>query len=248
VKFGGPAIEFSLKGVIGVKRIVPPDWFVGILPSAQPSASDKLAARIGCIGGLPTKGLPEAFSEQNEFASQLLAEQHFANAMHLFTKPPVCIHWAVARRDGKKLKADGPQPIWEDIETTVGASHQLAIQLTRKWCGAFQRNGDKVEARPHLYLMLPTLVLDVPYLFLYDPMNNELSRTAWLTLSKAIHIGDGRVVSATIDVTSRGGFQELALVHNVTRSRVQVALQTLATALAGIAQKQYVEGAAFRID
>jgi hypothetical protein len=242
VRFSGPAVEFSLKGVIGVKRIVPPDWFVGILPSAQPEPVDKLNSRIQCIGGLPNNGLDE-YSKQHDFSSLLLGEQHFANAMHLLTKPPICVHWAVTRRDGKKLKADGPQPIWDDIETTVAASYQLATELTREWR---QHSDKRSEALPHLYFMLPTLALDVPHLFLYNPMTRELSRTGWLTLRKAIHIGDGRIVSATIDVTSRDGFKELAMVHNVTRSRMQVTLQVLAARLAAMAQKQYDEGIALR--
>lgn len=241
VEFGGPAVEFSLRGVLGVKRIPPPDWFVGILPSVQPTPDEMLDARIQCIGGVPSKGRPEGCGEQSELASCLLGEKRFASAMHLLTQKPACVHWALAKRDGKKLKADGSQPVWEDLETTVMASHQLATRFTRAICEMWRESKARAAVTPHLHFMMPALVLDVPHLYVYDPMNGALSRADWFVLQKMIHVGDGRVVQATIDITSRSGFKELAMVHSVTRSRFEVAMQILAPRLADIAEKQTKE-------
>lgn len=230
----GVEINYNLTAVIGVKRLLPPDRFVGVLASKPPHPDERASLRLAAVGGVPSVG--SGFGHEQRGVADLLLSRgrdSFSNALSPLTSQPHCVHWAVAgRRNGQKLWAEQSQPVWEDVETAARVSDALVGEATH--ASASTRTGGT-----YLSFLWPTLVVgDLEYLHVFDANTEELVEVDWLVLQRAFHLGDGRVALRSVDIVTEAGLLRLASALQETAKRMAGPLLRHSDDLAQLGAKQ----------
>jgi hypothetical protein len=196
--------DVSMRLLIAAKKLHTPQQFVGIAGEAQ-SAHSVGVARTYYAAGIPSQGLIHDLPD-NGIMQILHGPDGFGETMSRFVDGPVCAHWAIATRknDGKPW-ASGNEPVWQDFDTLVRA----ATLMAREYTAHRLQRGAKVSPFPSLHFSFPMLIIDTPHLFLYHPSTKKLEPTQWLVLHRMFDVGNGDVVTRSVDIVARSGIDAM---------------------------------------
>ena len=182
------AIYTSLSLTVAAKNLAPSAAMVGFKWKAVPSRELQLLR--GRIGGSPTTVF-DGYPEANALAC---GEGGFSDAFEPLSRAPICVQWAIARRDDAM---EQEKRYWRDLDVLVRAEWTNAVADSHAYLGS--RSPVKL-----LHFQLPVLVVATKALYVCSALENKLDQIDWFTLRRTFDLGD-RADERLVDIVTESG-------------------------------------------
>lgn len=224
------SVDYSIRLMMGVKKLHQPSWFVGIL-GEQLDRMNRRNLRIQALGGLPSHAVIRAV-DTSLLPSMLITDDQLGCAFDFDEGVPLCSHYAIARRKAKTFEpwADGGsdepgkgERYYDDIRTTSLARFFEA----RDWAAFLLTRRPKNMA--YLSVHQPVLVIETPRLYVYEPITGTLRPTDRLALRTMFEAVRGLPpVPGIVDVMTPAGvhgyLEDVARCQDAAAEKVDVSL------------------------
>jgi hypothetical protein len=183
------AIYASLSLIVAAKNLAPAAAMVGFKWKDVPKRELQLLRSQ--IGGSPTTVLA-GYPEANQLAC---AEGGFCDAFEPLAGGPVCVQWAIARRDDA---IEQERRYWRDLDVLVRAERTDAVGDSHVYLR--QRSPVKL-----LRFQVPVLVVATKALHVCMALEkNRFEQVEWFTLRRTFDLGD-RVEERLVEVVTENG-------------------------------------------
>jgi hypothetical protein len=221
----------SALALIDAKKLHEPSCLVGLL-GVQPTQHERRVMRsffYGCPSFRVMTG------RQEDYGHLFIGQEGVSESLDPLSAGPLCAHWARVRREPNgniKAGGDGPEQdgYWQTIRTLV----EVALWNERQSSEHAHSLGVDVGPLPELNVYCPTLIVETPTLYLYQPLTGELTETNWFMLNVSLEVA-GSIHNRVVDVVSASGVSEMIERYKETGIRFDAALSKHSAELRRIA-------------
>lgn len=221
---GQDAIHATFSVVVAAKNLAPSAALVGFKWRGVPKKELQL---LRCqVGGAPTTVL-DGYPEANQIT---FADGGLSDAFAPLADVPVCVQWAIARRDDPM---EQEKRYWRDLDVLVRTEWTNAVAATLGCLGG--RGPAKV-----LLFQLPVLVVATKTLQVYGALENKYEQLDWFVLRRTFDLGD-RMGERLVDVVTESGLPKLIDASKRTMAGIIERISARSDEIASIATAQHAK-------
>ncbi len=204
------AIYANLSLIVAAKNLASTAAMVGFKWKDVPKRELELLRSQ--IGGSPTTVL-DGYPEANALAC---ADGGFCDAFEPLSRAPVCVQWAIARRDDA---IEQERRYWRDLDVLIRAERS-PVKLLR-----FQ---------------VPVLVVATRTLHVCVALENRFEQVDWFTLRRTFDLGD-RVEERLVEVVTEKGLPNFIEACRRTMDGITAVVSARSGEIASIATAQHAK-------
>jgi|CZKU01.1.fsa_nt_gi hypothetical protein len=219
------AIYANLNLIVAAKNLAPAAAMVGFKWRDVPKRELELLRSQ--IGGSPTTVL-DGYPEANALAC---AEGGFCDAFEPLARAPVCVQWAIARRDDA---IEQERRYWRDLDVLIRAERANAVGDTHVYLR--QRSPVKL-----LRFQVPVLVVATRTLHVCAALeNNKFEQVDWFTVRRTVDLGD-RVEERLVEVVTEKGLPNFIEACRRTMDGITALVRARSEEIVSVATAQHAK-------
>jgi len=163
----------------------------------RPDAHSMRAMRIRFSGTPTCRVLPRKPDDQGLVQLMLGGADPIAAALDTLNEPAICPHWAYVRETKNEHHIEARKD--DDVRESFTKLVRVTTSLEQNNASFLGRNPGSPPTLLMLQVLLPTIILATPHLYLYDALTQTLEQTDSLILQE-MHEFEGVVYARYIDV------------------------------------------------